>query len=268
MPPTSPDPATAASSDPGSAAAPRPDAVLWDMDGTLVDTEPHWFAAEGELMRSHGLTWTDEDSLSVVGGDLEETGRIMVRAGIPLSVREVVDALCERVAAGVRRELELRPGALELLVALRREGIPTALVTNSESPVADVVVEKLGAIAASGQDPATSWDGPLFDLIVTGNIGLPVKPDPAPYVFAARRLAALVAERGDRAEQLSIRRMVAIEDSLTGIRSAIGSGAFVLGVSNLLDISDVGLDREAGSLSEVTPAALGAWVDERERGRP
>ena len=62
--------------------------------------------------------------------------------------------------------------------------------------------------------------------------------------------------------------MVAIEDSLTGIRSAIGSGAFVLGVSNLLDISDAGLDREATSLSEVTPEALGAWVHERERGRP
>ena len=62
--------------------------------------------------------------------------------------------------------------------------------------------------------------------------------------------------------------MVAIEDSLTGIRSAIGSGAFVLGVSNLIDISDVGLDREVGSLSEVTPAALGTWVDERERRRP
>ena len=266
MLPTSPDPATETAS--AAAASARPHAVLWDMDGTLVDTEPHWFAAEADLMGSHGLVWTDEDSLSVVGGDLEETGRIMVRAGIPLSVREVVDALCERVAAGVRRELELRPGALELLVALRREGIPTALVTNSESPVADVVVEKLGAIAASGEDPATSWDGPLFDLIVTGNIGLPVKPDPAPYVFAARRLSALVSERQDNPEELSIQRMVAIEDSLTGIRSAIGSGAFVLGVSNLIDISDVGLDREVGSLSEVTPAALGTWVDERERRRP
>lgn len=282
------------STTPASASAPatgpRPDAVLWDMDGTLVDTEPHWFAAEAELMRSHGLPWTDEDSLSVVGGDLEETGRIMVRAGVPLSVRGVVDELCRRVAEGVRRELELRPGALELLVALRREGIPTALVTNSETPVADVVVEKLGAIAAAGQDPATSWDGPLFDLIVTGNIGLPVKPDPAPYVFAARRLAALIAEQeaaaadgardgagddtgddgaDDRAARpgLEIRRMVAIEDSLTGIRSALGSGALVLGVSHLIDISGSGLDREVGSLAEVTPEALGSWVARREQDR-
>lgn len=184
MPSTSPAPATdssacppPASATPAPSTADRPDAVLWDMDGTLVDTEPHWFAAETELMHEHGLPWTDEDSLAVVGGDLEETGRIMVRAGIPLSVREVVDALCERVAQGVRRELELRPGALELLVALRREGIPTALVTNSESVVAQVVVEKLTAIAAAGGHPGTRWDGPLFDLVVTGGAGLPVKPD-------------------------------------------------------------------------------------------
>lgn len=268
----------------------RPDAVLWDMDGTLVDTEPHWFAAEQGLMHDHGLAWTDADSLELVGGDLEVSAQIMRKAGLPLGIRETVEALCARVAEGVSRQLDLRPGALELLVALRREGIPTALVTNSELPVASVVIDALHAIAGAGADPATAWDGPLFDLIVTGDIGLPVKPDPAPYTFAGRRLAALAAEadeQGAAAERpsagrpsaeepeqsgepaspaapaLRIERMVAIEDSRTGIASGVASGAFVLGVPNAQDITGCGAHREAESLTGITAGTLGAWIRDR-----
>lgn len=259
-------------SDQLTAAPTLPDAVLWDMDGTLVDTEPHWFAAEGHLMRAHGLPWSDEDSLALVGGDLEVSAAIMAAAGLPLSVRETVDALCAHVAEGVRRELILRPGALELLVALRRAGIPTALVTNSEAPVADVVVEKLTAIAAAGADPATAWNGPLFDVTVTGDIALPVKPDPAPYVFAARRLAALHAQdelgpprtRDAAAQELTVARMVAIEDSRTGITAALAAGPLVLGVPNIVDLSDAGAHREADSLTGLTPELLGGWLLEAQ----
>lgn len=271
-------------SDQPTAEMPLPDAVLWDMDGTLVDTEPHWFAAEGRLMRAHGLPWTDEDSLALVGGDLEVSAAVMAAAGLPLGVRETVDALCADVAEGVRRELNLRPGALELLVALRRAGVPTALVTNSEAKVADVVVAKLTAIAAEGADPATAWSGPLFDVTVTGDIALPVKPDPAPYLFAARRLAglhaegALPAQGGSDAQdgpaaqstretaqpELSISRMVAIEDSLTGLAAALAAGPLTLAVPNIVDLSAAGAHREAATLEGLTPELLGGWLLEAQ----
>lgn len=261
-----------------TAEMPLPDAVLWDMDGTLVDTEPHWFAAEGRLMRAHGLPWSDADSLALVGGDLEVSAAVMAAAGLPLGVRETVDALCAHVAEGVARELSLRPGALELLVALRRTGVPTALVTNSEATVADVVVAKLTAIAAEGADPATAWSGPLFDVTVTGDIALPVKPDPAPYLFAARRLAALHAEgalsgrgaadapgaREAAPRELGIARMVAIEDSLTGLAAALGAGALTLAVPHLVDLSAAGAHREAATLEGLTPERLGGWLLEAQ----
>ena len=95
-----------------------PAAVLWDMDGTLVDTEPYWIAAELELAERHGGRWTREDALQLVGFDLLAAGRhIREHMGIDLTPEQIVDELLDGVVARVRARVPWRPGAMELLAA-------------------------------------------------------------------------------------------------------------------------------------------------------
>lgn len=250
------DTAAAARSTPDAGPRPAaPDAVLWDMDGTLVDTEIHWFAAEGDLMEEHGLPWSHQDSLNMLGFSLEDTTRYMRGRGLELSAEQIGGELYSRVLDRIRHELPLRPGALELLVETRNAGVPTALVTNSGSELAEAVIRRLTVIA---QEMDLGGEE-LFDLVVTGDLGLPGKPDPAPYVFAARRLAALYAERGRPG--LEIGRMVAVEDSMTGIRSARESGAVVVGVANLAPLVDSGAHFLPDSLEGITLAELTRWAN-------
>ena len=71
-----------------------PAAVLWDMDGTLVDTEPYWIECERSLVESHGGTWRDEDALARVGGNLTDAGRyIRDVGGVDLTPEQIVDTL-------------------------------------------------------------------------------------------------------------------------------------------------------------------------------
>ncbi|MFW6188129.1 MAG: HAD family hydrolase, partial [Actinomycetota bacterium] len=181
--------------------APLPSAVLFDMDGTLVDTEPYWMEAEIELVRAHGGTWTEEDALAMVGTGLEDAAAVFRRAGVALGVREIVEHLLARVVARTRERTVHREGARELVAALRERGVPLALVTSSEAPLAEVVLDAFG--------------GPgVFDVVVTGDLGHPAKPAPDPYRIGAAGLA----ERAGR--PLARAGMVAVEDSRTGIRSA------------------------------------------------
>src|SRR5690606_10787123 len=93
----------------------RPAAVLWDMDGTLVDTEPYWLVAERELVASWGGTWTLEDGLSVVGSGLEHTASVIRSHGVQLPIPAIIESLTDIVLAQVREHLPWRPGARELL---------------------------------------------------------------------------------------------------------------------------------------------------------
>ena len=79
-----------------------PQAVLWDMDGTLIDTEPYWLAAEAELVVSHGGTWSHEQGLALVGNALPDGARALQLAGVQLEIREIIDWLSARVVAGIR----------------------------------------------------------------------------------------------------------------------------------------------------------------------
>src|SRR5690606_27875666 len=121
-----------------------PAAVLWDMDGTLVDTEPYWLTAETELVRTWGGEWTTEDGLQLVGQGLEHSARILQSRGVDLDVDEIVDTLTDRVLAQVRESVPWRPGSRELLQELRDAGIPTALVTMSIGRMAHAIVDALG----------------------------------------------------------------------------------------------------------------------------
>ncbi|MFC6258320.1 HAD hydrolase-like protein, partial [Kocuria oceani] len=95
--------------------APLPTAVLFDMDGTLVDTEPYWIEAEIALVRAHGGTWTEADALAMVGAALEDAAAVFQRAGVALTVREIVEHLLGRVVARTRQRTVHRDGAPELV---------------------------------------------------------------------------------------------------------------------------------------------------------
>ncbi|WP_239455565.1 HAD family hydrolase [Nocardioides gilvus] len=180
-----------------------PSAVLWDMDGTLVDTEPYWIATEFELAERHGGTWTQEHALSLVGNDLLESGRyIRTHMGIDLAPEVIVEELLDGVVARVQREIPWRPGARELLSGLNDAGVPCALVTMSYRRLVAPVLEQLS--------------GAGFSAVVTGDSVSRGKPHPEPYQRAAQLLGVKPQD------------CVAIEDSDTGATSAVAAGCTVL----------------------------------------
>ncbi len=195
-----------------STLGPLPDAVLWDMDGTLVNTEPYWIAAELALAERDGGTWTAADGLSIVGSSLTYAAQqLRERAGVRGSDNEIIEDLLDRVVEQVRvHGIPWRPGAAELLEALRQAGVPCALVTMAYSALAHVVVE--GTPEGS------------FAVVLTGDMVTRGKPHPEPYLTAAERLG------------VDPSRCVAIEDSTTGLASAEAAGTRAIGVQLLLPI--------------------------------
>jgi HAD superfamily hydrolase (TIGR01509 family) len=184
-----------------------PAAVLWDMDGTLVDTEPYWMASEFELAERHGGAWTRQHALTIVGRDLLDAGRyIREHMGIRLMPEQIVEELLDGVIARIAREVPWRPGAVELLARLQAAGVPCALVTMSYQRLVAPILDHL---------PAGS-----FQAVITGDLLTHGKPHPEPYLTAA---AALGTAPGD---------CVAIEDSTTGVTSAEAAGCTVLVVEN------------------------------------
>lgn len=210
---------------------PLPAAVLWDMDGTLVDTEPYWIECELELVAAHGGTWSVEQAHSLVGSDLAVSGRrIAEEAGLALAPERIIDELLAGVIARIADAVPWRPGARELLAGLRQDGVPTALVTMSFRNLADAVLSRL---------PAGS-----FDASVTGDEVSRGKPDPEPYLAAARRLGVRAAD------------CVAIEDSPTGVTSALAAGTAVVAVQHLVPLDGLVPSPVLTSLDGVGPADL------------
>src|SRR5699024_786671 len=118
----------------------NPAAVLWDMDGTLVDTEPYWIRAETELMNAHGLSWSEEQGLEFVGNELLTSATMVQQAGLDLSATEIVETLMGKVIDHIRTSVPFRPGALELLAELRAEAVPCVMVTMSYRRLAEAVI--------------------------------------------------------------------------------------------------------------------------------
>lgn len=193
----------------------QPRAVLWDMDGTVVDTEPYWMTAETRLVESFGGTWTHEDALQLVGSGLIDSAIILQNAGVRMEAEAIVAHLTDEVQELLRTEgVPFRPGARELLLDLKEAGIPTALVTMSLRRMALSVVDLI--------------DFPAFDLVVAGDDVDNPKPHPEPYLQAAALL------------DIDISEAVVIEDSPTGVRAGIASGAVTLGVPHIVPLDDLG----------------------------
>src|SRR5471030_758361 len=128
-----------------------PAAVLWDMDGTLVDTEPYWMAAEHALVEQHGGVWTEEHAHQLVGYDLLDSAEyIRAHSPIELTPVELVRELLASVVTRVKEHVPWRPGARELLESLVAQGVPCASVTMSWESLATAVVSNLpdGSFAA------------------------------------------------------------------------------------------------------------------------
>ncbi len=184
-----------------------PAAVLWDMDGTLVDTEPYWIETEYELAERYGGRWSEADALNLVGNELISSAHYMrERMGIDVSPEQIVEELLDGVVARVEREVPWRPGAVDQLDGLRAAGIHCGLVTSSyERFVAPIV----------GRLPAET-----FRVVVTGDGVDQGKPHPEPYLTAAAALG------------LPPEECLAVEDSNAGTRSAEAAGCLVLVVEN------------------------------------
>lgn len=208
-----------------------PAAVLWDMDGTLVDTEPYWIEAEFRLVESFGGEWSTEHAHHLVGFDLiDAASYIIANSPVNLPPSEVVERLLDHVVAAVRREIPWRPGARELLAACNEAGVPCALVTMSWRRFAEAVVDAL---------PVGS-----FAEVICGDDVTNGKPHPEPYLTAAARL-------GVRPEDC-----VAIEDSPTGLASALAAGCWVIGVPNVRNLDPAPRAVILPSLVGLDPASL------------
>ena len=185
------------------------------MDGTIVDTEPYWMAAEIELVESFGGSWTHDDAIGMVGQGLDFTAAALRSHGVDLTDEQIVLSLTGRVIEQVREHVPWRPGAYELLSELRGAGVKTALVTMSWRNLAEFVVE---AIETAGL--ATP-----FDAIVSGDDVENAKPHPEPYLRAAELLGVAITD------------CVAIEDSTPGLASAVASGAVAIAVPHVVPIA-------------------------------
>ncbi|WP_308291537.1 HAD family phosphatase [Microbacterium sp. G2-8] len=219
-----------------------PQAVLWDMDGTLVDTEPYWMAAETALVKRFGGTWTHDDALELVGSDLEGSARILQRAGVDMGEQEIVEHLTDEVLRQMAESgIPFRPGAQELLRDLRDAGVKTAIVTMSRHRMAAQIADLI------------EFDA--FDAILGGDDVPRPKPFPDPYLAGAEALG------------VDIRDCVAIEDSPTGLTSAVASGAAALGVPHIVPLGGVGALELWPTLEKRSAEDLAAfWRAHRDAG--
>jgi HAD superfamily hydrolase (TIGR01509 family) len=195
-----------------------PAAVLWDMDGTLIDSEPYWFIEQEALVERFGGSWSADEALALVGAGLWVSARILQDKGVAWDADRIVDHLTDAVMERIRREVPWRPGARELLREVRAAGVPMALVTMSVRRMAEQVADAIPADIA-GHDGA-------FRVIVSGSDVTEPKPHPEAYLRAAQLL------------EVDIASTIAIEDSPTGLAAAVAAGAASIGVPHILPIDE------------------------------
>lgn len=190
---------------------PQPQAVLFDMDGILVNSEPLWFEAESEVMARLGGSWGDGDQHVLVGGSMEVTVAYLLAKG----TRQVDPATVERWLIGFMtdmlsgRPLPVMPGAPELVSEVVAAGLPYGLVTSSERVIMDAVLAGFGI---------------PFPVTVCADDVSACKPDPEGYLLAAEKLAVNPA------------RCVVIEDSRNGVAAAEAAGCLAVAVPSVVPI--------------------------------
>lgn len=210
-------------------------AVLLDMDGTLVDTEGFWWDAESEAFAELGHELRDEWREVVVGGPMTRSAGFLIEAtGADITVEELTVLLNRKFTERLRQGVQLLPGARRLLAELRMHGVPAALVSASHRAVVDEMLV---------------WLGPEnFRLTVAGDELARTKPHPDPYLTAA---SGLGAEPG---------RCAVVEDTVTGVAAGEAAGCRVLAVPSVAPVEPAPGRTVVGSLEDVNLAFLRSMV--------
>jgi HAD superfamily hydrolase (TIGR01509 family) len=211
-------------------------AVVFDLDGVLVDSEQVWDAARRDVVAEHGGTWREEATRDMLGMSAPEWSRYLVeRLGVNLSPEEINRAVVAAMVREYEARLPLLPGAREAVERMGRRW-PLGLASSSNRPVIDLVLERMGVTAR-------------FAATVSSEEVGRGKPAPDVYLEAARRLGVDAAA------------CAAIEDSENGIRSAHAAGMRVVAIPNphfppaadAVALADVVL----ADLDALTPASAG-----------
>jgi len=216
---------------PGAGQPDRVEAVMFDMDGLLVDSEPLWYLAESAVMARLGGAWSPADQHALVGGSMASTVRyLLARATRQADPLAIAQWLIEEMVDLVRtRPLPALPGVLSLLAEVRAARLPHALVTSSEPAVVDAVLDRLDV---------------RFEVIVCAADVMQAKPDPEGYRLAAAKLGA------------DPKRCIALEDSPNGVAAAEAAGYRVIAVPSVVPVPERPGRVVLGTLAGVSLAQL------------
>jgi HAD superfamily hydrolase (TIGR01509 family) len=187
-------------------------AVLFDMDGLLIDSEPLWYAVEAAAVERMGGTWGPEHQIALIGGTLDASCRYMIElTGSSVAVDELSDLLIADMAAAFRAgRPPVHEGALELIDGVRAAGVRTGLVSSSYRVIVDAALDLLGR--------------KRFDVSVAGDEVSRGKPDPEPYRTACALLGVAAGQT------------VVLEDAVNGVISAEAAGCVVVAVPSVAPI--------------------------------
>jgi len=209
-------------------------AILFDMDGTIIDSEPLWLQAEIQVMAELGCHWDEQDQINCLGGPMERTEKYMQeKSGNVKPYGYFGQRLNEVMKLKFVKDLELIPNALELITKSKETGLKTALVTASGRELMNSALTRF---------PENS-----FDIAISRDDVANSKPHPEPYLMAAERL------------KVKINECLVLEDSMTGVRAGLDSGAQVVAISHIIPIANEKNLRVISNLSEITFKQLVEW---------
>ncbi len=202
------------------------DAVFFDMDGLMVDSEPEWFQSEIEVTKPFGYTWLESDQIACLGGPLSRVGQYMYdKCGQVESPSFFTEELIRVQAEKMRGNTPTMPGAVELVRNLQSHGVKTALVSASPRNIVDAVLDNLGH--------------DLFPFSISSDDVVNTKPHPDCYLKAAA------------ISQSEIKNCLVFEDSLTGMSAVTVSGAYLIAVPHLVSIEESARVRVIKSLKQL-----------------
>lgn len=210
-------------------------AVLFDMDGLLVDTEPQWFAAESATVEQLGGVWGKQQQVDLLGSNLPVAARYMIEhTSSPFDVSTVMQMLLENMTEQLAASIAFQPGAFALLDGLAAADIPVALVTSSVRVHVDVVLAQL---------PTNP-----FNHQVTADDVENLKPHPEPYLTALDLLGVVGGS------------VVVLEDSPAGVSAAEAAGCHVVAVPSVVPIEPAPRRHVVESLTHIDVAVLESLV--------
>lgn len=206
----------------------HPRAIIFDMDGLMVDSEPLWWRVERQLAEAHGHTWTDAMAMTCVGKGLPNVIVTMRRElGVDVAVPDGVSWLVDTFIARIE-ELTLKRGFHELSDAARAAAVPMAVASSSTARLIDAVLRRFGLTET-------------FVATVSGDAVEHAKPAPDIFIAAAAILGIAPAD------------CVVLEDSIAGVRAAVAAGAPVIAVP----------EHEPERFSSLTPHVVNDLLEAR-----